>query len=480
MSENWKRWEGRTADGKFPLQTYLGGSDHSAVFLTRTENAEKAAVKLISADPANFSGEEQLLRWKASASVSHPNLIRILAMGRCQLDSTRLLYVVMEYAEENLAQILPERALTAEEVRGMLLPLLGALQSVHDRGYAHGSIRPSNILAIGDQVKLSSDSLTRLGDKTPGANAPSIYDPPEAPAGAASTAGDSWQTGVMLVEVLTQKLPAWERSNRAAPEIPAGVPDPFREIAARCLQLDPAKRWTIAQIAQIGDRLEMKQPKLTPVEHGDSPAATVSGSSAPDRREVSSRPKVSAKWGYLVVVAVVAAIVFVFIPKPKTSAPASQSNAETNSQGISAERSAPPAEGADSEPSQAQSAKTSAGQEVTSPAAATTGSSVPKAAADESGVVEQVIPQVSPGARHTIQGKIKVRVKVEVDAAGNVEKAKLDSGSRSKYFSRVALEAAKEWKFVPAPGGANGLREWKLLFSFSRAKTEASAERGKR
>jgi TonB family protein len=89
------------------------------------------------------------------------------------------------------------------------------------------------------------------------------------------------------------------------------------------------------------------------------------------------------------------------------------------------------------------------------------------------------MPQVSPSARRTIQGKIKVRVKVEVDAAGNVAKAKLESAGPSRYFSRIALEAAREWKFSPAQAGETGGREWKLQFGFSRAKTEASAVRAK-
>ena len=37
--ETWKSWEGRTVDGKFPLRQYLGGSDHSAVFLTELSGA---------------------------------------------------------------------------------------------------------------------------------------------------------------------------------------------------------------------------------------------------------------------------------------------------------------------------------------------------------------------------------------------------------------------------------------------------------
>jgi TonB family protein len=98
---------------------------------------------------------------------------------------------------------------------------------------------------------------------------------------------------------------------------------------------------------------------------------------------------------------------------------------------------------------------------------------------DQSGVVQRVMPQVFPSARRTIQGKIKVRVKVEVDAAGNVAKATLESAGPSKYFSRVALEAARAWKFSPVPAGESGAREWKLQFAFSQAKTEVSAVRTK-
>ncbi len=98
---------------------------------------------------------------------------------------------------------------------------------------------------------------------------------------------------------------------------------------------------------------------------------------------------------------------------------------------------------------------------------------------DDSGVVRQVTPQVSPSARRTIQGKIKVRVKVEVDAAGNVAKATLESAGPSKYFSRISMDAARDWKFSPAPGGESGVRTWKLQFAFSRGKTEAAAVRAK-
>ena len=188
MSELWKQWTGRNVAGKFTLESYLGGSDHSAVFLTTQSTAsgsDKAAIKLIAADrfAADSGAEKQLARWNSIREWNHPNLIRIFEAGRCDLDGTQLLYVVEEYAEENLAQILPERALTAEETRGMLPPVLQALKFVHNKGFVHGSIQPANILAIGDDVKLSTDSLHVAGEKVDPAGAPRAIDPPEATTG---------------------------------------------------------------------------------------------------------------------------------------------------------------------------------------------------------------------------------------------------------------------------------------------------------
>src|SRR5260370_39785979 len=103
MSETWKRWEGSTVDGRFPLQSYLGCSDHSAVFLTQggADDSGKAAIKLVAADPAGAGG--QLLQWGAAGELTHPNLVRMFSRGPCQLEGTGWLYVVMEYARENLS-----------------------------------------------------------------------------------------------------------------------------------------------------------------------------------------------------------------------------------------------------------------------------------------------------------------------------------------------------------------------------------------
>src|ERR1700690_3509347 len=159
MAEAWKQWEGKVGNGEFPLGQYLGASAHTPAFLTgRGEHEpQQLAIKLI---PANAENPElQLSWWELAAKLSHPHLLRLLQRGRCQVDGTELFYAVMEYAKKSLAQILPYRPLTPAEAHDTLQPVLEALAYIHARGFVHGHIRPSNIMAVGDQIKLSSDDL---------------------------------------------------------------------------------------------------------------------------------------------------------------------------------------------------------------------------------------------------------------------------------------------------------------------------------
>jgi TonB family protein len=478
MSESWKRWQGRTVDQKFPLQTYLGGSDHSAVFLTALEGvpgnvgSSKAAIKLINADVTG--GEAQSSRWQAVRELNHPSLIRILDTGRCELDGNYLLYVVMEYAEENLSQILPERVLTAEETLVTLPPVLEVLQFVHDSGFVHGHIKPANIHAIGNQVKLSSDTLSRTGE-TSRANGVSAYGPPEAATGATSTAGDVWQLGMTLVEVLTQRLPIWDREGRRAPVIPDDVPQPFHDIASNCLQLDAGKRCTVREIrerlktgrTEAGQRPEAGRRQTASDLRQNISAGVGAGQqrAAQNFDHTNTRlQKESAKWPIWVAIAAVVVIAFVLIARPKRSNPRSeQPSAEARQ---------------DAETRTSQSAdRTGAAGGV---ASNTSDAANSEAGSNDAqlGVVQRVMPQVSPSARRTIQGKIKVRVRAGADAAGNVSSVTFESAGPSKYFSRISMEAAREWKFVPAEAAEqSGSREWRIQFAFTRANTEASAAR---
>jgi len=91
----------------FPLRQYLGGDDSHGVFLTERggEEPHKATIKIFHADPD--STERELRRWRLAAELAHPNLMLLFERGTWlrnsgSLDKIPLLYLVMEYADEDV------------------------------------------------------------------------------------------------------------------------------------------------------------------------------------------------------------------------------------------------------------------------------------------------------------------------------------------------------------------------------------------
>jgi serine/threonine protein kinase len=280
MTNAWKQQEGQIVDGRYRLVLYLGGSDHSAVFLTELPNTrERAAIKLIGSDPAE--ADSQLSRLRRAAKLSHPHLARILESGQAQIGSAHVVYLVTEYAEEDLSLILPDRALSPEELREMLPLIVDTLQYLHSHGFVHARMKPSNIQAVNDQLKLSIDGVCAPHERSSSGEKPSPYDPPELAPTGPSSAGDVWSLGMTIVEILTQRLPLWEWTGHADPPAPRTLPPPFLEIVRNCLRRDPAMRCTLREIS------ENLEPQ--PVQQAES-ARIASMNTAPTLKSTSYGP----------------------------------------------------------------------------------------------------------------------------------------------------------------------------------------------
>jgi len=88
-------------------------------------------------------------------------------------------------------------------------------------------------------------------------------------------------------------------------------------------------------------------------------------------------------------------------------------------------------------------------------------------------VFEQALPEISEKARDSIVGTVRVGVRVQVDPAGRVTGATLDSPGPSKFFAAKALAVTPHWKFIPpSVGGRSVPSEWILRFYFSNADTK--------
>lgn len=543
MTEVAKHWEGQIVEGLFPLRKYLGGSDHSAVFLTVYEEggAQKAVIKLVPADRA--TADLQLTNWRLAAQLTHPNLLHLYRTGRCRIDGNDLLYLVMEHAEEDLADVLRERALTADETRDMLNPVLDALEYLHGKGYVHGDLKPANILATGDQLKLSSDTISRADEAYQVPKKASVYDPPEAISGMKTTAGDVWALGTTLVEVLTQKVPEWQPGPNREPVVPESVPAPFADIARKCLRVEPPRRVSVADIAErlnaraaaASATAALAGVNLTPAVASAPPpvAAAPKPAPGPKATPVPPRPMPRAqppvvrpetygappkKLGYVVPLLVVAAVTFALVitiprlfPRHAENSASTTGDSAVTPTATSSAKTAAPTESPkpkreEKAPSQTEArpaesaAKEQAARTTPSDAGAGTGALRPtsetthtaavtavpavvpatKPAPSRGGspkgeVLDQVLPEISEKARETIHGRVRVGVRVHVDAAGAVTDAELDSPGPSQYFADQALKAAKRWAFTPPElDGKSVTSEWLLHFVFTSTDTKVT------
>ncbi len=450
-------WVGRVIDGRFTLLQALGGSERGYVFLTelRGQGSQKAAIKLI---PADAMGAEALYAgWATTATLSHPHVMQMLHAGRCEIDATPLIYVVMEYAEENLAEILQERPLTPAEIREMLGPVLDALSDVHAKGLVHGRLKSSNIMVVDDQLRISSDSLHAAGALGRRSPSPEIHDAPEGATEIISSAADIWSLGVTLVEASTQNPPVWDEFAKGEPIVPASVPEPFAEIARRCLQLDPPRRCTIGDIRALLEPPQSVPEVVPPIKAQETGAG-----------KFRIRAVVAALVTLIVIVAVLEL-------RSHRSEPALQTGGEEPAI-TEPQTQAPVPKAAKPNPSPQTPTPVPEAASLTTPpeapapeAADSTGTAVKGA------VTERVMPEIPAKAIQTIHGSFELTIRANVDLNGTVSNAELDSPGPSRYFANLALQSARQWKFKAAQvDGQAAPSVWVLTFRFSQAATEVT------
>jgi TonB family protein len=398
------------------------------VFLTELEGhgSQKAAINLIPADAGD--AEAHLAGWALASTLSHPHLMRLFHSGRCQMNTSWLLYSVTEYADELLSKVLLDRPLTPSEAREMLVPVLDALSYLHGKGVVHGHLKPSNIMVVNDQLKLSSDSLHAAGEPGEQFSTPGVHDAPECATERISPAADVWSLGVTLVEALTQHPPAWDRLTQRDPVVLRSMPQPFLNIAQECLRVDPARRCTLSDV----------KARLEPARSLPVPAS-------------KSVKKAPAKLRVTAIVSAVLVLFAVIATLQLRSHKTGPSLATETQRSEPASASFPPQ----------------------SPVP---GNPAPQGVGVKGAVVERVMPDILPRGRASIHGQVNVGIRVTVDPAGAVSNATFDSPGASRYFAKQALEAAQQWKFKPAQVNGQAVPSvWTLQFHFTQTATEITA-----
>lgn len=451
MVDVWTRWQGQLVNGVFPLGRYLGCSEHSGVFLTRleTQHRREAAIKLFPADQAQE--ELQMPRWNRSGGLEQPHLLPLIEWGGCQLDGLRYLYVVMEYADQSLAQLLLHRALTADETREMLLPMLDALTFLHSQNLVHTGLKPANIMVVGDQLKLASDTVRRAGEANLWPHAPSVYVPPEGQDGSSSPAGDIWALGVNLFEALTRRPPS-SFGEHGAVVLPRDFSPSFRDLVARCLSPSPHDRpsarelvtWAGGRSAQHPPSATIQPAALQQPEPRVPKAAPPRTVPSPKTAASAPRPPIPRAW----LVVMLASVVILALAWTGIHLFTAQRTPDTAAASTAAVLPAPVSTMPTSNPD---------GSDLSAPPLA----------------LQEVIPDVPQRAVRTIRGHIEVSVRATVDPGGSVSAVAVDRAGPSRYFRRLAIEAAKQWKFPPLETASRRLI--RIQFDFSRDGTTGRA-----
>ncbi len=204
---------------------------------------------------------------RASARVSHPNIVALYDMGE---DPELGLYLVFEYAEgSTLEQRITRGPLGAESGARLARELGDALTTAHQSGVLHRDIKPQNIILTPTGAKIADFGIARVPDSTltrdGGLLGTPAYSAPESiTKGTFSPLSDQFSLAATLYEALSQTRAfpgedAVSVATRITTDVPPGIAqlcglDPHVDaILMRGLSKAPGERFPSAR--ELGESL---------------------------------------------------------------------------------------------------------------------------------------------------------------------------------------------------------------------------------
>lgn len=243
------------------------------------------AVKLLRNDlglPAEQSDalvERMRQEARASARVSHPNIVALYDMGE---DAGHGLFLVFEYVEGwSLKEKLARGAMGLDAAVRLALELGSALATAHAAGVLHRDIKPENIILARTGAKIADFGIARVPDSTLTRGGRLLgtpaYSAPEAVAhGTFSSASDQFSMAATLYEAISlRRAFPGEDAVTVATRITAEQPAPVAQLCSldahvdavlyRALSKDPNARFpscedfgrALAEALQLAPRAKM-------------------------------------------------------------------------------------------------------------------------------------------------------------------------------------------------------------------------------
>lgn len=260
--------------GGLELREELGRGAMGVVYRAHDPVLKRdVAVKMIRGGDSLSSQELARFQFEAEtvASLDHPNIVRVLASGEMNGEP----YLVMPLMSGgSLATRLKElkkagtNALPALEAAELVRDIALGVHHAHQRGLIHRDLKPGNILLDAEgQPHVADFGLARRTDvsttDSAGVAGTVAYMAPEQATGGKhlTTAVDIHALGVILFELLTGGVPygggelgsilrKLTDPTVQAPPVRQFRPDVSRDLEAvclKCLEKDPAKRYTSAR-----------------------------------------------------------------------------------------------------------------------------------------------------------------------------------------------------------------------------------------
>ena len=268
----------RRVQGRYELSELIAVGGMGEVWRGRDAVLGRpVAVKLLRSDLLGDPSFADRFRAEAhhAASLSHPNIAAVYDYGEKDTDSGTGRtgpYLVMELVDgEPLSAVLQrEGSLDVAATLSVWRQSAAALAEAHGRGVVHRDVKPANILVQPDgRVKITdfgiarsihSASITGTGQLI---GTPQYLSPEQLESHPATPASDVYALGLVAHECLTGQAVfdgetplsiALQQLRQEPAPLPAAVPAEVRELIARSLVKDPARR--IADAAALGAAID--------------------------------------------------------------------------------------------------------------------------------------------------------------------------------------------------------------------------------
>ncbi|TDW30229.1 protein kinase domain-containing protein [Cryobacterium psychrophilum] len=250
---------GLTFGGRYELQSRIAIGGMGEVWKsTDLVIGRTVAIKILKDEYLGDPGFLERFRAEArhAALVNHEGIANVFDYG----EEDGSAFLVMELVPgEALSTILErEHVLPADKVLDFVAQTSLALHAAHAAGLVHRDIKPGNLLITPEgRVKITDFGIARIADQVPLTATGQVmgtvqYLSPEQASGhPASPTTDIYSIGIVAYESLAGRRPftgesqvaiAMAQINETAPDLPATVSEPIRNLVFACLSKNPAER----------------------------------------------------------------------------------------------------------------------------------------------------------------------------------------------------------------------------------------------